>query len=552
MVMTSTDKIPALRPTLIMETSWEVCNKVGGIYTVLSTRSATMIEQYGTERVLFIGPWFDQNDQKDFCPSDDLQELQQTLSAEVGLSLHIGHWEVPGRPRCILVDYKPLYEETGALYFEMWEHYGLRGEMGYGDYDESCHFAIAAAMVMRAYTRHWDSERPVGIFNEWTTGMGLLWLRLHAPKVATVFITHATTVGRSIAGNGKQLYKYMEGYHGDQMAEELGVVGKHAIEKRAAWTADAFGTVSEVTNIECKQLLDKGSDQVVYNGFEQDFLPNSERYQNLRRDGRRKLIQITQTLYGCHIDDGAFVVATSGRSEYRNKGLDVFIESLRTLAERCSHRQIIAVIAVPSWVKGARTGIRFGIESGEELTMPMRTPYITHELHDPDHNPILGHLRNLSTLWGGSVYPLFVPSYLDGNDGVLDISYYDLLPALDLSVFASYYEPWGYTPLESIAFGVPTVTTDKAGFGLWARQHIQGTGISEGIVVLERSDENFDALVTNIANTIQHYSELTAEQRVEAIEGARKTAQRADWHHFFPQYERAFNVALTKRTSTLS
>lgn len=543
--MTTTPKnISANRPSMIMETSWEVCNKVGGIYAVLSTRSATMIEEYGHDNILFVGPWFSLNAQSDFRPHPESQAIESAISSKIGLPIHIGHWDVPGQPMCILVDYKPLYEQTGALYYEMWEKYEIRGDQGYGDYDESCHFAIAAAMVMDAYAEHTKAERPLGIFNEWTTGMGLLWLNTHAPRIATMFVTHATTVGRSIAGNGKELYKYMQGYHGDQMAEELNVVCKHVIEKKAAWTADAFGTVSEVTDAECRQLLDKPVDQIVYNGFEQGLIPSPDARHQLRADGRKKIIEITRTLYGTQIADDALIIGSSGRSEYRNKGLDVFIDALKGLAGRTPEKPIIAVIAVPSWVKAPRQAIRYGIESGEQLMLPMKTPYITHELYDQDSNPIVRHLEALKAMWGDRVFPIFLPSYLDGHDGVLDVKYYDILPAFDLTVFPSYYEPWGYTPLESMAFSIPSITTDKAGYGMWARKYIKDGGISNGIVVLERSDDGYTLLVDNIANTIEDYAHATKEERIKAEEQARKIAQMADWHHFFPQYNQAFEKAL--------
>lgn len=547
-----TDKTMSLRPTLIMETSWEVCNKVGGIYAVLSTRSATMTEVYGRENIVFVGPWLSESEQRDFVPSFNSSGIEGRLSAEVGLPVHIGTWDVPGHPLCILVDYKPLYKKTGALYFEMWERYGIRSEEGYGDYDESCHFAIAAAMVIDAYAKMRASECPVAIFNEWTTGMGLLWLGLHAPEVATMFITHATSVGRSIAGNGKELYKYMRGYNGDQMAQELNVVGKHVVEKKAAWRADTFSTVSEVTNVECAQLLDKPVDQIIYNGFEQDFVPDAKLHAKLRAEGRRKLIDITKTLYGTEISGDILIVGTSGRSEYRNKGLDVFIESLRLLAERSQKQQIMAVIAVPSWVQGARTAINFGIESGQTFNMPMVRPYMTHDLYDTDRNAIACHLESLKELWGKTVFPLFIPSYLDGHDGVLNIPYYDFLPTLDVTVFPSYYEPWGYTPLESMAFGIPSVTTDKTGYGMWAVRHTKGEGIREGIAVLQRTDDNVLNLTENIANTIQCYAGLNMVERSKAQTCARSIASQADWHHFFPQYIQAFEIALRHKNERLS
>lgn len=529
-------------PTLIMETSWEVCNKVGGIYAVLSTRAATMVERYGQERVLFVGPYLphlQQNDARLYSTDPD-----PVLSEACGLPVYSGTWAVPGNPRVALVDYRPLYAQRDLLYFNMWEDYKLSSEEGYGDYDESCLFAIAAAQVMKGYSTLHPGDRPVAIFNEWTTGMGLLWLKKKAPEVATLFITHATTVGRSISGNNKELYKYMSGYHGDQMAQELGVVAKHAVEKKAAHEATVFCTVSDVTAVECSQLLERPVDVVTNNGFEPDFVPARAECDRLRLLGRQKLRNIAQTLYGATISEEACIVLTSGRFEYRNKGLDLFIDAMAELADNGA--DIIPVIAVPAWVKEPRREIQLGLESRVKLTLPASQPYCTHRLHDQDSNILVRRLDHLSHLWGKRVYPLFIPAYLDGNDGVLDIPYYDLLPAADLTVFASYYEPWGYTPLESIAFGVPTVTTDKAGFGVWAQSLTDTQVLDNGVLVLERDDDNYRDVTHQLAEAVRSYSVTLSEQRMTIGERAKELSDRADWKHFFDQYEEAFGMALER------
>ena len=537
-------KMTALRqstaPTLIMETSWEVCNKVGGIYAVLSTRAATMVESYGRDAVLFVGPF-----RRHFRQEDvrlDSEEPDSVLSRLCGLPTYLGTWLVPGEPRVALVDFQPLYAERDLIYYDMWEDYRLSSESGYGDYDESCLFATASARVMKAYSTLHGSERPVAIFNEWTTGMGLLWLKKNAPDLPTIFITHATTVGRSISGNNKELYKYMTGYHGDQMARELGVVAKHAVEKKAAHEATVFCTVSEVTAVECAQLLERPVDVVTKNGFEPDFVPSDNKRSLLRAEGRKKLLNIARTLYGAKISDDASIILSSGRFEYRNKGLDLFVDALARIPSATT--DILPIIAVPAWVKEPRPEIRLGLNSDRQLSLPAKQPYCTHWLNDQDSNILIRQLDRLRHTWGKHVYPLFIPAYLDGHDGILDIRYYDLLPAIDLTVFASYYEPWGYTPLESIAFGIPTVTTDKAGFGLWARSLVNTDTLNSGVLVLDRSDDNYDDVANQLAQTIQNYSQAPDSLKETAHQNAQKLASQADWKHFFQDYRQAFELAL--------
>lgn len=537
-----------IQPSLVMEASWEVCNKVGGIYTVLSSRAASMVKSYGTESVLFVGPYLQESIQGDFVRHSS--SMDKELTRLVGLPVYMGNWAVPGAPQVALVDYTPLYDRKNVLYYEMWEEYGVRSELGYGDYDESCLFAVAAAKVMVAYaTVKRKKQGVVSIFNEWTTGMGLLWLRLNAPEIATIFITHATSVGRSIAGNGKDLYAYMAGYNGDQMSRELGVEAKHALEKLAAHTADVFGTVSEVTAKECAQILERRPDVILENGFEKQLVPDRNEMETKRQVARSCILSVARTLYGAELYDDTLIVMTSGRFEYRNKGLDIFVESVKRLAEApCAHScDIVALIAVPSWVKTPRNGLIYGLESKEHFTLPMSEPYLTHWLNEPDNNPLQCRLRDLSGLWGNNVYPIYLPAYLDGKDGIIDLSYYDTLPGVDMTVFASYYEPWGYTPLESIAYGIPTITTDKAGFGAWAREKASTEDLSsDGVLVLERNDSNIAEVTERISQTVCQYAYMTGKQRGKISDRAYQLSCLADWDHFFRKYEIAFDAALKK------
>ena len=263
-----TNTAPGL-PEVLFEASWEVCNKIGGIYTVLSTKARTLRRRYG-DGLLFIGP--------DFGMSGPDFEADATLfsdwTAHVApheplLRVRTGRWNVSGAPAVILVDFKPLFPERDRLYYEILEAFGVDSLAACGDYDESCLFACAAAQAIRSFYgfHHLEHRRVAAHFNEWTLGMGLLYVRKHLPAIATVFTTHATTVGRSIAGNGKPLYGYMNGYDGDQMSRELHVEAKHSLEKQAARHADAFTTVSDITALECARLLERAPDVVTPNGF---------------------------------------------------------------------------------------------------------------------------------------------------------------------------------------------------------------------------------------------------------------------------------------------
>lgn len=540
-----------LRPDYIFETSWEVCQKVGGIYTVLSTRARSMTKVLGSsERVVFFGPWRKMDAATDFLLDPDTTATwEEPIRSLTGLSVQIGYWDIPGRPRCILVDFSPLFEIRDTLYFEMWEKYGVRSDLGYGDYDESCMFSIAAAKVMKAWRDLTRIEgRGIAIFNEWTTGMGLLYLKAHEDSLRTVFVTHATTVGRSIAGNGKPLYDNMPYFNGNQMAEELNVQAKHALERLAAHHADAFGTVSDVTDVECAQLLEKRADVVIPNGFEPDFIPTKTKSKRLRKEVRQRIISLAHVLYGKSLkSDDTLIIATSGRSEYRNKGIDAYIEAIARIAStlRAEDKSVLALILVPGWTTGARAELSHALSIGGVFSRPMKDPFISHRLHPQCQCAIYHHLSHHQELWGDKVYPIYVPSYLNGQDGILNIPYYDLLAGIDLTLFPSYYEPWGYTPLESIAFGVPTMTTDKSGFGMWVKNRVGQPSLpSCGVEVFHRNDHNTDALAEDLATSIRGFAHYPVKEKDSIAKAAVSLSQKAYWGEFYHHYESLFSKAL--------
>lgn len=537
---------------MLLETSWEVCNKMGGIYTVLASRAATMTRRHPQD-IIFVGPLLAAEGEAlplDFIPTavPELAAWQREASAELGLRLVVGRWAVAGEPAVVLVDFKPLWQEQGELYFEAWKEYGIEGDKGYGDYDESCLFAVAAARVMQSILGYYQPEQQIALFNEWQTGLGLLWLHLHAPQVKTIFITHATTVGRSIAGNYKELYTYMDAYQGDQMARELGVEAKHTLEKRAAHTADVFATVSRLTAREAKQLLER-EPVVLPNGFHVGASPLSSSLAAKRRKARRLLGTVASKLYGTPIDERAYFISLGGRYEYRNKGIDLFIESLYRFAQHYDgEREIVACLLVPAWEAGPRAELQYLLSHPDEpAQQPLQHPELTHWLYNTDYDRAVAHIRHRGLDRAeGKVKLLFVPCYLNGIDGIFDLSYYDLLVGMDLTIYPSYYEPWGYTPLESIRYGVPTITTTLAGFGLWAEEEQQTKPFSElkhqPVYIVPRDDRNVDEAIGCIAELIGEQLALTPDEAKAQRRSAYELAKRADWELFYRHYEDAYRL----------
>lgn len=535
---------------LLFETSWEVCNKVGGIYAVLSTKARTLGEQFG-DKLIFIGPdlWNEDNPSPYFKERKTLlKQAQQKLQLPWGISIRVGRWDIPGAPQVVLVNWGETAAHLSEIYGEMWRDYGVDSLHSYGDYEESCAFAVASAVVIRALTQHLKANpsRVIAHFDEWTTGMGLLYLKNREPGISTIFTTHATSIGRSICGNGKPLYDYFHQYNGDQMAVELNMQSKHSLEKAAAHNADCFTTVSEVTARECEQLLQIRPQVVTPNGFEPDFVPKTVKYNRLRKDGRDRLLTVAKAVTGHQYGPDTFIIATSGRHEYRNKGLDMFLDVLAALEQELpADQEALAFVLVPGWVKEPSGDVVTNLYfDGAVKTQP---DYLTHRLNNEGEDEVC---RRIEQLQGeGKLKKLrviYVPSYLDGHDGVVDITYYDLLPALDLTMFPSYYEPWGYTPLESVAFGVPTITDDKAGFGQWVLDNFQNGLMKSGVYVVDRTDSNYVRAAALIRMAALEYITEDVSLRLKARNLAFLTAAKADWKFFILNYDKAFEIALSR------
>ncbi len=545
-------------PEYLFESSWEVCNNVGVIYTVLSTKAHTL-QQMFNDKVVFIGPdvWGPAN-APDFIEDDALfADWKKHARTTDKLKMKVGRWNVPGTPPVVLIDFKPFFSDRDAFFYSMWENFRVDSMHAYGDYDESCIFAYAVGKVIESFYNFYNlsDKKVTALFNEWMLGMGALYIKKQIPAIATLFTTHATSIGRSIAGNNKALYAYMDGYNGDQMAKELNMEAKHSLEKQTAHHVDCFTTVSDITARECKQLLDKAPDIVTPNGFEPNFVPEGKEYTKKRAEARKTLINVAEKLLGCPISPDALLVSTSGRYEYRNKGIDVFIEAMNRVRNSGElQREVVAFLMVPAWVRDARADLKEVIEKNIQTTSPMQMPFITHWLNLMDQDKVLNYISHAGFTNQASekLKIIFVPCYLDGRDGIFNKPYYDLLIGMDATVYPSYYEPWGYTPLESVAFGIPTVTTNLAGFGLWAEKSVSGKNISEGVAVIERTDFNYfdvaDAITASILSLVKKDKKEVEEIRKRCF----KLAKQAEWSKFIVFYQKAFSDALeaaTKRNS---
>lgn len=538
-------------PDFIFESSWEVCNKVGGIYTVLSTRAKTL-QDVLQDKVVFIGPDFWQGKENPLFVEDEKLFSDWCKKAEKEeLKVRVGRWSIPGNPLVVLVDFNPYFAIKNDLYGEAYASFHVDSLHAYGDYDEASMFSYAAGRVVESFYHFYLAKTCKNVVyqaHEWMTGLGALYIRKNMPQIATIFTTHATSIGRSIAGNNKPLYAYLNNYNGNQMAQELNMEAKHSIERQTAHNVDCFTTVSDVTGLECEELLDKRCDAILMNGFEADFVPKAAAFTKKRKAARAKLLEVANALMGTTLDDDTLIVATSGRYEFKNKGIDVFLDAMHRLNEDTNlNRNVLAFVEVPGWQAGPRQDLKERLESGMTYGTPLENPIITHYLHQYDGDNVTGMLNwmGMHNNADSKVKVIFVPCYLDGKDGIFNTHYYDLLIGNDLSVYPSYYEPWGYTPLESVAFKVPCITTSLSGFGMWANK-VKGnqSHIEDGVEVIDRNDFNYDDVCNGVKETVLRYSMLNKKQSDAARKNAANLADKALWKNFITYYYDAYSIAI--------
>ncbi|MBR1958035.1 MAG: glycogen/starch synthase, partial [Tidjanibacter sp.] len=380
------------RPDYLFEVSWEVCNKVGGIHTVVATKAQTVVKELGDKYIL-IGPDINREGANPEFEEDlnMLREWRQVLYSE-GYRVRVGRWRIEGSPVVVLVDFNSLFARKDDILKFLWEEYKVDSISGQWDYIEPVIFGFAAGKVIESYINNFCSstDRTVAHFHEWMTASGGLYLRTASPYTATVFSTHATVMGRCIAGNGLPLYSGLGTFNADDFARQFNVVAKHSLEKVAARNHDAFCTVSRITAKECKYLLGSEVDVVTPNGFEDNFVAKGKESEALRKESRKKMIEVAEACFGKKYDKEPLIVGTSGRYEFKNKGLDVFIQALKQVAANLTDgREVLAIITVPAGNEGPRRDLMAHLADSNNPIDANAYPCTTHYLSNQEGDPIV-------------------------------------------------------------------------------------------------------------------------------------------------------------------
>jgi glycogen(starch) synthase len=501
---------------------------------------------------------------------------------------------IPGKPVAILIDSQALLSRRNELKYLFWERFGIDSLNSTWEFDEPLCFATAAGMLIEAYAK--EGGEIVAQCHEWIAGFAILYLKTSGAKVGTVFTTHATMLGRTIAGNGHALYEILDTIIPREWAYKYNVQDKHLTEVACARVADVFTTVSEITGLEAEKLLGRKPDVLLYNGFYTDRFPTFEET-SLRHYRSRELLQefLAYSFFPYYTFDlgKTLIFFTSGRYEFQNKGMDVTVEALAKLNRRLVQEKSERTIVMFFWVIMGRGSVRFDVLENKNIYHELKSvvewqskalvhkvildflsghtpgvndvftsaliknmqedvrrirrsgtpPLMTHDL-DHGADPIVCACQNHGLLNRESdrVKIVLYPGYVDGDDGLLNIPYYDAIVGTHLGIFPSSYEPWGYTPLESAMLGVPAVTTDVAGFG----KFICSTEQNKGVFVLERFKKSREETIEKLAQFLYEYALQDHAARVQEGFAAKTAANMCDWSNFIGRYFAAHELALKK------
>ncbi|MDO5483299.1 MAG: alpha-glucan family phosphorylase, partial [Desulfovibrionaceae bacterium] len=532
-------------PVTLFEVSWEVCNKVGGIYTVVSSKALQAVDNFGEDYFL-LGPCLQNNPGFEETDEHIWDSLRLALNAR-NLKCRLGRWNIPGRPKAILVEFDKRYASNQLLY-DLWKNFGVDSLSGGWDYIEPVMFSSACGEVIA--TIHEALVQPLGgrsvaHFHEWMCGAGLLMLKKRAPAIGTVFTTHATMLGRALAGTGRDIYSNLRSINPANEAAAHNITAKWSMESTSAREADAFTTVSPITGEESSVFLGRQPDVITLNGLDMRVIPDYSEKRDVPLAQREKVLTAAEATR---------IFAISGRYELHNKGIDIFLEALAR-AEKSLAGTDTTILAL-CLAMGGHTGPNMDAIEGRAGTSDNGLPFVcSHHAWNAPQDPIINACRRLglNNQAENRVKVIFVPAMLDGHDGFLNMPYEDVIAACDMGFFPSWYEPWGYTPQESAAWSVPTLTTDLSGFGMWAYDFAQQAGMSQqGVVVMPRRGSNNEQSVAALHQNVLNAATASEDVLNGWRKDARDLAEQTSWSHFYSHYLQAFEKALEIASSRMA
>ncbi len=591
---------------ILIEIAWETCNQVGGIYTVIRTKVPSMVEKWGDDYFL-IGPYFPQTASAEFEPIHDLDDsvLGKTVQKmrSMGFGVHYGYWLVTGKPRIILFDFWSTIENINKIKATLWERHKISTLHA----EELVNHVIAFGEMVRIFLTELASERGnktdiVAHFHEWMASTAIPDLRQDNVKVATVFTTHATMLGRYLAGNVPNFYEKLHEFDWLKEAKHYGIEAQATIERLAAQTAHSMTTVSDVTARECEHLLGKVPDLILPNGLNITRFSAMHEHQNLHTKFKDRINEFVMGHFfqSQPFDlDKTLYFFTSGRYEFSNKGYDLTLEALSRLNWKMKNAKIDKTVvmffitkqpyhsidpevlhsrAVMDEIRQTCSSIEKQI--GDQLFSASAS---SNDLQMPDLNSFVDEywrlrLRRTIQTWKNNKRPKVVTHLLKNSDGITDflqktnlmnnpedkvkivyhpdfvvssnplfgLDYGQFVRGCNLGVFPSYYEPWGYTPLECIARGVPTITSDLSGFGDYMMQIMRDYD-QWGVMVVNRKTQDFYKAAEQLSEMLLKFVKQGLRERISQRNRVESISETFDWNNLRTYYDTAHDLALKRR-----
>ncbi len=586
---------------LLFEVGWEVCWQLGGIYTVLRTKAAAM-QQLWQDRYCLIGPYNPHTAAVEFEEQPTEGYIRQTLDRlrDMGIACHYGRWLVAGRPRVILLDYRAHFDSLDVDKYLLWKDHGIGTQPNDGEVNEVVAFGFTVTEFFRHLTQVVPERRILAHFHEWMGGVAVPRIAHLQLPVATVFTTHATLLGRYLAGDNPDFYQNLQWINPEAEAQRYGIYPRYQIERAAAHAATVFTTVSEVTAAEARQLLGRDADAILPNGLNIQRFSALHEFQNMHRRYKEKIHEFVMghffPSYSFDLDRTLYLF-TSGRYEYRNKGMDLFIEALHRVNQRLKGQAdaptIVAFIITRAQTRNINVGVLQNQSMFDDLRntcqdikegmgrrlflaaangrLPQyeelltddasvrlkrvmqawrsgRQPSIvTHDMGDDANDPVLKHLRyrQLFNAPDDAVKMVFHPDFISATSPLLSLDYEQFVRGCHMGIFPSYYEPWGYTPMECVALGIPAVTTDLSGFGAYVQKHIPESS-EQGICILNRGTAGFDEAVESLVAYLMNFVRMNRRQRIELRNKVERLSELFDWSALIDHYTEAHDMALER------
>ena len=560
------------------------------------SKAKLMTQKYNNYTL--IGPYFKHKANVEFEEKQIPKQYKKAFkkTEKLGIKLHYGTWLIQGEPNVILIDFQNYKPNLDEIKHDLWKQYNIDSLHAGSDFNNPVRFCEATATLIKNLKNKLNKNTVIHA-HEWMSGFTILRL----PKTySTVFTTHATMLGRTYSARKRYLYENLQNINPEEEAKQLGITEKHLTEKACAHNATTFTTVSKTTGKEATKLLGKKPDVLVLNGVDSKNFPSIENTSIMHVDNRKVLREFQAyhfyPYYTFNLKNNlAYIFA--GRYEYENKGLDIYVKALQKLNQylkkQDNDRTITAFFFLAIQNKGVKKEILQNknsyrhikhyverqsktiqediinefIEKGKDFNKHVfkkefvqglkkdvltfkqegQPPLNTHHMYNEETDPLLHALKkaNLTNKREDKVKIVVYPQYLDGNDGLLNRDYFETLSAGHLGVFPSYYEPWGYTPLESAALGVPSVTTDLAGFGKFIEKETKKPPI--GIHVVQREGKKEQEQINNLFSVLKEVSQTDHSERVQKKLRAKQLSQLADWQHLINNYVKAHNHAINKK-----